>query len=117
MQTIAIDWRDDYDWQEAFVYASNIRTATNCDKAGFAMTDVKTVLAHDEGENDGPSWMMAGVLNDGRYFFLEAGCDYTGWDCQAGGDAQVADTLPNLIRFGMTEEARERLEFAIEEPK
>lgn len=115
MKAIDANWRDEYDWQEAFAFAGDIRTATNCSNAGFAMADVKEVLSADEGENDGPSWMMAGVLNDGRYFFLDAGCDYTGWDCQAGGDAQVADTLPNLIRFGMTEEARERLEFTVEE--
>lgn len=104
-------WREDYDWKEAFVYGREIRTATHCDKAGFGIDDVAEVLSADPGENDSQSWMMAGKLKDGRFFFLDAWCDYTGWDCQAGGDGQVADTLPNLIRYGMTTEARARLKF------
>ena len=116
MQAIDKDWRSSYDWQSAFEYASIIRTASECSKDGFGMHDVAEVLAWSEGENDGPSWMMVGKLNDGRYFFLDAGCDYTGWDCKAGGDAQVASTLDRLKRYGMTEEARERLEMPIDQP-
>ena len=116
MQAIDKDWRSSYDWQSAFEYASIIRTASECSKDGFGMHDVAEVLAWSEGENDGPSWLMVGKLNDGRYFFLDAGCDYTGWDCKAGGDAQVASTLDRLKRYGMTEEARERLEMPIDQP-
>lgn len=103
------NWREDYDWQEAFAYARNIRTATGCDPAPFTIDDVASVHAADPGQNDEQSWMMAGQLKDGRWFFLDAWCDYTGWDCQAGGDAQVANSLPALIRYGMTEEARQRM--------
>ncbi len=99
--------------REAFVYANTIRTATGCAKDGFTLADVSEVIAAEPGENDGPSWLMAGRLKDGRFFFLDAGCDYTGWDCQAGGDAQVADTLDNLIRFGMTQDARDRLKLPL----
>ena len=107
------EMRNDYDWQEAFYYAKTIRTATGCKADGFSMADVVEILAYSIGENDGASWMMAGRLSDGRFFFLDAGCDYTGWECKAGGDAQVADTLDNIVRFGMTEEARERLGFGV----
>jgi hypothetical protein len=109
------NWREDYDWQEAFVYARTIRTATRCDPAPFAIEDVSLVHKADPGENDSESWMMVGQLKDGRWFFLDAWCDYTGWDCQAGGDAQVAATLPELIRYGMTEEARSRLSLPLED--
>ena len=105
------DWKLDYDWMEAFNYANTIRTATGCEPDSFVIDDVAEVIAADPGENDGESWMMAGRLNDGRYFFLDAWCDYTGWDCQSGGDAQVADTLENLKNYGMTEEARIRFKF------
>lgn len=107
------NWRDDYDWKEAFVYSNTIRTATGCDPSPFDIDDVESVVAVSTGENDGDSWIMVGQLKDQRFFFLEAWCDYTGWDCQAGGDAQVADTLENLKRYGMTEEARDRLNFVI----
>lgn len=108
----ATNWREEYDWREAFVYAGTIRTAYQCDPAPFGLDDVAEALHAVNGENDGPSWLMVGKLKDGRYFFLDAGCDYTGWDCQASGDAQVADTLENLIRYGMTTDARSRLNIA-----
>jgi hypothetical protein len=106
-------WREDYDWKEAFTYASTIRTATNCGKEPFGMDDVAEVIKAENGENDGASWIMVGKLKDGRFFFLDAGCDYTGWDCQAGGDAQVADTLDNLTRYGMDESARDRFGYKL----
>lgn len=102
------EMKDDYDWKEAFSYATNIRTATGCEASPFGIDDVDQIINFSTGENDGPSWIMVGKLKDGRFFFLSAGCDYTGWDCQAGGDAQVADTLENLHRFGMDEDGRER---------
>jgi hypothetical protein len=116
-QTTPLDanWREDYDWKEAFTYAPNVRTATGCAKDVFGIEDVAEVIKAEPGENDGPSWLMVGKLKDGRFFFLEAGCDYTGWDCQAGGDSQVADTLDNLIRFGMDESARDRLGYVLSE--
>lgn len=116
-ETVAFDpltWREDYDWKEAFTYAQTTKTATNCAKEGFAIDDVAEVLKTSPGENDGDSWLMVGRLKDGRFFFLDAWCDYTGWDCQAGGDAQVADTLDNLIRYGMDERGRDRLSYTLE---
>jgi len=98
------EMKDSYDWREAFVYADHIRVAYNCKPDGFSMDDVAEITAASEGENDGPSWLMCGRLNDGRWFYLSAGCDYTGWDCQAGGDAQVADTLSNLKQYAMDNE-------------
>lgn len=105
---------DDYDWREAFYFANTIRTATACASDGFTIEDVTEILKADCGENDGDSWIMVGKLKDGRVFFLDAWCDYTGWGCQAGGDAQVADSLENLVRYGMDEKGRERLGYAIE---
>lgn len=107
------EMKEIYDWQQAFLYASTIRTATKCSKEPFGIDDVSRILKFVEGENDGPSWLMVGKLKDGRFFFLDAGCDYTGWDCQAGGDAQVANTLDNLIRYGMDESGRERLKYSL----
>jgi hypothetical protein len=76
---IEANWKDDYDWKEAFGFAGNVRTAMGCSTEPFGIDDVAEVLHSDEGENDGDSWIMAGKLNDGRYFFLSAWCDYTGW--------------------------------------
>jgi len=103
-----------YDWKEDFAFAVSIRDAHNCSNESFDIDDVESIIANSEGENDGQPWLMVGTLKDGRYFFLSAWCDYTGWDCQAGGDAQVADTLESLIRFCMGDTDRERLQLRIE---
>lgn len=88
---------DDYDWKKAFSFAS------------FQPKDVKRVIAHDEGENDGPDWLAIGELNDGRWFVLSAGCDYTGWDCRAGGHSTEWPTEEELCRLGLTIEEKQRL--------
>jgi hypothetical protein len=103
------EMRDSYDWKEAFAFTGNVRVAYNCKPDSFDIADVEMILADSEGENDGPSWLCCGRLNDGRWFYLSAGCDYTGWDCQAGGDVQIADTLDNLKKFAMDMEGRRRL--------
>ena len=53
--------------------------------------------------------MCYGQLNDGRWFYLEAGCDYTGWDCQAGGSVTIARTKEECENFAMTDESRSRM--------
>jgi hypothetical protein len=95
------EMKADYDWQQAFGFAT------------FSLDDVAEVIKADEGQNDGDSWLAVGRLNDGRHFFLSAWCDYTGWDCQSGGGAEVADTLDNLIRWRMGDEDRARLGYAL----
>lgn len=62
------EMRDSFDWREAFKYSD-----------GFNMDDVAEIIASENGENDGASWVAVFALSDGRYAYLEAGCDYTGW--------------------------------------
>lgn len=59
---------ESYDWECAF------------NEGGLDREDVASIIAMEEGENDGANWIMIGKLKDGRYFWLSAGCDYTGWD-------------------------------------
>ena len=49
------------------------------DLSPFGIMDVEFVFAHAEGENDGADWKAAGLLTDGRWFYVSAWCDYTGW--------------------------------------
>lgn len=108
------EMRESYDWQEAFVYAraGNVSRSlgAKCSDAGITLDDVARVIAASEGENDGPDWLCVFETRDGRFGFLAAGCDYTGWDCQAGGSTIVADTLEDLIQYGLTDTARDRLD-------
>lgn len=60
----------DCDWVEVF----------NWSDQGFKPEDVVYIVKAIEGENDGADWEMVGRLKDGRWFYIHAGCDYTGWD-------------------------------------
>lgn len=81
-----------YDWANAFAYAgepvpnadgsASVKPAvpdSGISTAPFARWDVADLYAADEGERDETNWVCYGRLKDGRYFFLTAGCDYTGW--------------------------------------
>jgi len=68
------------DWQEAMHYAI------------FTFNDIKKIVFAEEGDNDGPDWLLIVELRDGRFGALHAGCDYSGWDCQAGGDSTIHPT-------------------------
>ena len=95
------DLHGDYDWTEAFGFAD------------FGITDVNEIIAISEGENDGEPWIGVFKLNNGRFAFLTAWCDYTGWDCQSGGDSYQNDSLASLIRWDMNSSARRRLNMAL----
>jgi len=88
---------ESYDWAEAFGYAgeadtcatscqghvpnpNRILTSPNVSKKPFTREDVREIFWSIEGEHDEREWEMFGQLNDGRLFYLAAGCDYTGWD-------------------------------------
>lgn len=102
---------DSYDWQEAFPLAQppDLVAGASCSKDEFTREDVEYVVGSVEGQNAGDSWLAVVKLKDGRYAFITAWCDYTGWGCQDGGSSWVAEDLPRLVRFGLGQEDRERL--------
>jgi hypothetical protein len=105
--------RANYDWQEAFACAMRDELRAVPGYVGsvepFGVADVAEILATSEGENDGEDWVGAFRLIDGRYAFVSAWCDYTGWGCRDGGIARVAYTLDDLKRLGIDDKARARL--------
>jgi len=82
---------DNYDWREA-LHAEE-EQGRKCSKHTkflalgpekkpsdpFTWADVSSVIASSEGQHDERDWLAVGELDDGRFFFLQAGCDYTGW--------------------------------------
>ena len=102
---------DDYDWREAFDCGNppSLVAGAFCTTDCFNREDVVRILELSDGINDGNPWVIAGELKDGRWFYLEAWCDYTGWDCQAGGHSWVSHSLDNLVQFGLTSSGRDRL--------
>ena len=81
---------DDYDWEQVFGAAGeesaygrgepSVVAGDDAHAGRFTRENVVSVLAMENGENDGPSWIGVFKLDDGRWAFLEGSCDYTGWD-------------------------------------
>lgn len=86
--------REDYNWREAIRYAA------------WKLGDVQNVLAARYGDNDGPSWELIVLLKDGRFSILSASCDYTGWDCNAGGSSSESDNWADFIRYSLDDVQR-----------
>lgn len=90
----------DYDWREVFTYAPDEIT----------QKDVETIHAAVNGERDVSDWVGLFGLKDGRVLLIWAGCDYTGWDCRAGGSGQVFKDLTEAIDpLGVDLVTRDRL--------
>lgn len=112
-----------YDWDEVFAIAGegsgsnapDIRGALPTGKyntSQFTRKDIEEIYGVEEGENDSYDWIVYGKLYDGRYFCIEAGCDYTGWDCQSGGVATIGNSKEEIERFGLADSARQRFGIA-----
>lgn len=105
------------DWRNAFdcAYRDGGRGIVGYtgSTAVCTLDDVQEVLAHSDGDNDGPNWIAALRLKDGRFVFLSAWCDATGFGCEDGGDFQFASSLNELVRWAMGNEDRFRLGYKL----
>lgn len=101
---------DHGDWNSAFIEANcNITPAplySDISLASFTEDDVLNIKHIQEGEDEILDWICIGQLKDGRWFNLEAGCCYTGWDCAASGRVVVAADYETLMRLGCNRETR-----------
>lgn len=119
------EMKNDYDWIEAWSYADNVPRAQRASvpqkTEGYdgpldavTMDDVSEIIASSYDQNDGGTECLLVVrLKDGRYLYLTAGCDYTGWDCQSGGQSWLANDLDSIIQFGLGEHERMRLRLGV----
>jgi hypothetical protein len=58
----------------------------------YTLEDIANIHAEVPGHNDADYWYWVIELRDGRFVLTRAWCDETGWDCQSGGESQVAAT-------------------------
>ena len=111
--------RNDYDWAQVFAdeNAGNVEKVLHSlppfsavNLTHVSRSDVIEIIASVDGENDGPEWVGLFRLQDGRFLVASGGCDYTGWDCQAGNWMGVASTLVDALQFGLSDDEKLRLE-------
>jgi hypothetical protein len=92
------NWKNDDDWKEAFA------------TSGYDIQNVTKVIVCDEGENDGDNWIAIVKWNGvkGKYAIIDAGCDFTGWDCQGWGNIEFFDS-EEVAKVHLTPEQATRL--------
>lgn len=87
------------DWVNAFDAAS---------PAQFVIEDVAVIVQALEGENEEYDWIIYGLLENGKWFCLHAGCGYTGWEYGTNGSGYTANSDAELISMCMTSNMRLR---------
>ena len=95
------------EWMDNYAYTSFLRNegdweARGCPQPGMheyktECREIARVFSYQEGENEEESWIMFGELVDGSVFHFTGGCNYTGFDCQGGGEMVIAPNWENLF--------------------
>lgn len=100
---------EDWDWKEAFGVVEAQACMGFNGSIEFNPSMVTKIHRAVAGENDGESWECIGELKDGRWFFLTAWCDYTGWGCRDGGYVHIGADEEQVRVMGCDDGARGRL--------
>jgi hypothetical protein len=75
----------------------------------FKLEDIEKIYYCKVGKYDNEGdWIIIGKYKE-YYFYLNAECDYTGWDCQSSGKIILSKTWKDLYYRGLTDEIRYNL--------
>ena len=75
----------------------------------FLEENITEVYFYQNGQKDESNWYILGKLVSGYYFYMEAGCDCCGFDCQGSIQFTFSHHLINLIKFGLDNKSRKLL--------
>ena len=99
----------EYDWAEALHYLGDgLSVAEGSSASDSREMEIDQILAlrFEDGDYAEVEVYAVLLLKDGRFAFHRAGCDTTGWDCQAGGWTQVSHSLQHLYQMSLGEDER-----------
>ncbi len=125
-----LDRLNNYNWERVFNYAN----PKACDQghdhahggpqsvfgpgvsiASFTREDVEEIIAIEEDDDSELSnWIGVFRLRDGRWACIRLWHYYTdNWCVGVDGDSQVAESKQGIIRWGLSEEERDRLKLRL----
>lgn len=70
---------NEYGFREAFEYDYSTKALDNSSLAKPTIAGVEVIISSFPGENDADAWELLVELNDGRFAYLHAACDYSGF--------------------------------------
>ena len=91
----------------SLIFTQIIGQPDNSSHIGNFPDNIKTYIWGREGENDKQSWLLLCQLDNGYYAYLEAWCDYTGFECQGGMKLYCSKELHILLEMAMDNTARQ----------
>lgn len=105
------EWCEQLDWRCAWNEAQRRSYSSDAPLPDDVQHSIDEVLAFAAGENDESQWLcLFSTSIPGQEFgIMRAGCDYTGWDCQAWGEIHYTSTWDTMRRLELTDEERQRL--------
>lgn len=72
--------------------------------------DIVEVYMFINGYNDDRPWEIVGKNSNNLYFYFNAWCDYTGFDCQGGCNILYTDSWESMYTYGVDDEIRNGLD-------
>lgn len=76
----------------------------------FALEHIVAVHAEVPGHNDEWDWYWVLELITGQFTLTKAWCDYSGWDCQSGGESVFENTAEDAAMRAPEEEYGRRIQ-------
>lgn len=76
----------------------------------FEAKDIKEIIDYHEGIPDLEDWIMIGITQDERYFYLKSGCGYDGFDKFSWGQAVISHSMNTLYKEAVMEDERLRFD-------
>ena len=67
---------------------------------------IATICFYQVGENDEKDWILIAKRKDRKFLFFKAGCDYTGFDCQGGGEVKCSASWDHFWNFCLSSHER-----------
>ncbi len=65
--------------------------------------NLQEIFYFQTGQCDGDNWYVLGQFSNGVYFYINAWCDYTGFDCQSGIRVHCSKDLNLLKKMGIVD--------------
>jgi hypothetical protein len=93
---------DDRDWKTV---AFDLDSMLECNPQAlpFKMPTEVDLYACVMGENDEYDWYWL-IRKDKWFYYVQGGCDYTGWDCQSWGSSSKHKTLKAALEAAPVKE-------------
>jgi hypothetical protein len=65
--------------------------------------NLQEIFYFQTGQRDDDHWNVLGQFSNGVYFYINAWCDYTGFDCQSGIRVHCSKDLDLLKKLGIVD--------------